>query len=165
MAEFERDGETCWFVSEERMLEGIDNDEFIDVGKHDNYTFGTTFSSVRNVMGENKLCVIDCKPEALKLLHNSTEYLPLVLYLAAPIPKEDSIQEILQENGRGGEEDIIKESPTIPEKKMTKEEKLHEESQLIRKDFLKYFDMEITFNDLDSTLEEIKGTLEKLQSE
>ena len=53
----------------------------------------------------------------------------------------------------------------LKERKMTKEEKLHEESQLIRKDFLKYFDMEITFNDLDSTLEEIKGTLEKLQSE
>ena len=63
MAEFERDGDTCWFVSEERMQEGIDNDEFIDVGTHDNYTFGTTFSSVRNVMAENKLCIIDCKPE------------------------------------------------------------------------------------------------------
>ena len=32
--------------------------------------------------------------QALKLLHNSTEYLPLVLYLAAPVPKEDSIQEM-----------------------------------------------------------------------
>ena len=63
MAEFERDGDTCWFVSEERMQEGIDNDEFIDVGSHDNYTFGTTFSSVRNVMAENRLCIIDCKPE------------------------------------------------------------------------------------------------------
>ena len=51
------------------------------------------------------------------------------------------------------------------EKNMTREEKLHEESQLIRKDFLKYFDMEITYEDLDSTLERIKGTLEKLQSE
>ena len=51
----------------------------------------------------------------LKLLHNSTEYLPLVLYLAAPVPKEDSIQEILEENGRGGEDEItIKDSPTIP---------------------------------------------------
>jgi len=37
------------------------------------------------------------------------------LYLAAPVPKEDSIQEILEENGRGGEDEItIKDSPTIP---------------------------------------------------
>ena len=63
MADFERDGETCWFVSEERMLEGIENDEFLDVGKHDNYVFGTTFAAVRSVMAENKLCIIDCKPE------------------------------------------------------------------------------------------------------
>ena len=63
MADFERDGETCWFVSEERMLDGIADDEFLDVGKHDNYMFGTTFASVRNVMAENKLCIIDCKPE------------------------------------------------------------------------------------------------------
>ena len=51
------------------------------------------------------------------------------------------------------------------DKKLTREEKLYEESQLIRKDFLKYFDMEITYDDLDTTLEKIKGTLEKLQSE
>ena len=69
MADFERDGETCWFVSEERMLEGIENDEFLDVGKHDNYVFGTTFAAVRSVMAENKLCIIDCKPEVRS--HNS----------------------------------------------------------------------------------------------
>ena len=63
MADFETDGETCWFVSEERMLDGIATDEFLDVGKHDNYLFGTPFSSVRNVMTENKLCIVDCKPE------------------------------------------------------------------------------------------------------
>ena len=64
MAEFERDGETCWFVSEQRMLDGIAADEFLDTGKFDNYLFGTTFASVRSVMAENKLCIIDCKPEA-----------------------------------------------------------------------------------------------------
>lgn len=52
--------------------------------------------------------------QALKLLHNSTEYLPLVLFLAAPPPPETSIQEIMQENGRGSEDEITKDSPTIP---------------------------------------------------
>ena len=51
------------------------------------------------------------------------------------------------------------------EKKITKEDKLYEESQAIRKDFLKYFDMDITYEDLDSTMEKITNTLEKLQSE
>ena len=48
---------------------------------------------------------------------------------------------------------------------MSKEEKLHQDSQLIRKEFQKYFDMEITYDDLESTLEKIKGTLKKLQAE
>ena len=74
MADFERDGDTCWFVTEERMLEGIDNDEFIDVGKHDNYLFGTTYAAVRNVMSENKLCIIDCKPE-VNILNNNSNYI------------------------------------------------------------------------------------------
>ena len=38
-----------------------------------------------------------------------------MLFLAAPPPPEDSIQEIMQENGRGSEDEItIKDSPTIP---------------------------------------------------
>ena len=37
-----------------------------------------------------------------------------MLFLAAPRPPEDSIQEIMQENGRGGEDEITKDSPTIP---------------------------------------------------
>ena len=85
MADFERDGETCWFVSEERMLEGIENDEFLDVGKHDNYVFGTTFAAVRSVMAENKLCIIDCKPEVRS--HNSVRNLLCISVIQLYIPK------------------------------------------------------------------------------
>ena len=63
MSAYEIDGESCWFVSHERMLEGLENNEFLDVGEHDNYLFGTTFESVRSVMAENKLCILDVRPE------------------------------------------------------------------------------------------------------
>ena len=64
MGDYEIDGESCWFVSQERMLEGLENNEFLDVGtEHDNYLFGTTFESVRSVMAENKLCILDVRPE------------------------------------------------------------------------------------------------------
>ena len=61
MGGYEIDGESCWFVSHERMLEGLENNEFLDVGEHDNYLFGTTFESVRNIMAENKLCTLPSK--------------------------------------------------------------------------------------------------------
>ena len=63
MGGYEIDGESCWFVSHERMLDGLENNEFLDVGEHDNYLFGTTLDSIRAVMAENKLCVLDVRPE------------------------------------------------------------------------------------------------------
>lgn len=30
------------------------------------------------------MCVLDCSPQSLKLLHNSTEFLPYVIFIAAP---------------------------------------------------------------------------------
>ncbi len=66
MADYEVDGETCWFVSQKRMLEGLEENEFLDVGQHDNYIFGTTIESIRTIMSENRLCVLDVRPEVLK---------------------------------------------------------------------------------------------------
>jgi len=86
MGEYEVDGQSCWFVEQERMTKGVEENEFLDVGAegHDSYMYGTTFTSVRDVMAENKLCVIDCRPEALKCLHNSHEFLPFVIFLKPP---------------------------------------------------------------------------------
>lgn len=30
------------------------------------------------------MCVLDCAPNALKILHNSQELMPFVIYIAAP---------------------------------------------------------------------------------
>ena len=71
------DGQSCWFVEQERMTKGVEENEFLDVGAegHDSYMYGTTFTSVRDVMAENKLCVIDCRPEVCTL-----DFLINVLY-------------------------------------------------------------------------------------
>ena len=64
MGEYEVDGQSCWFVEQERMTKGVEENEFLDVGtEQESYMYGTTFTSVRDVMAENKLCVIDCRPE------------------------------------------------------------------------------------------------------
>jgi hypothetical protein len=31
-----------------------------------------------------KMCVLDCSPSALKLLHSSPEFMPFVIFIAAP---------------------------------------------------------------------------------
>jgi len=120
MGDYEVDGESCWFVSKERMLDGLEANEFLDVGEHDGYLFGTTLESVRNVMAENKLCVLDVRPEvtdirvmtktpkillqALKMLHNSTEFLPYVIYVAPPPQQaEAAVARVVSENGRASQ--------------------------------------------------------------
>ncbi len=30
------------------------------------------------------MCVLDCAPSALKMLHNSTEFMPYVIFIGAP---------------------------------------------------------------------------------
>ena len=46
------------------MTKGVEENEFLDVGsEQETFLYGTTFTSVRDVMSENKLCVIDCRPE------------------------------------------------------------------------------------------------------
>lgn len=30
------------------------------------------------------MCILDCSPQSLKILHNSTEFLPFVIFVAAP---------------------------------------------------------------------------------
>ena len=42
---------------------------------------------------------------------------------------------------------------------------MQEESEAIRKEFQKYFDMEVTFEDIDSTFVKIKEALDKLATE
>ena len=48
----------------------MDENEFLDCNEQDSYIYGTTFSSVREVMSENKLCVIDCRPEVSTVFEN-----------------------------------------------------------------------------------------------
>jgi len=36
------------------------------------------------VIDTGRMCVLDCSPAALKLLHNSNEFMPFVVFLAAP---------------------------------------------------------------------------------
>ena len=111
------------------------------------------------------------------MLHNSHEFLPFVIYLKAPAIVEDP-EAIIEENGTGEkeingeseskeEETLIQTTnnsvPVVPIDPQAK--RLYLESQAIREEFAKYFDMEITFDDLESALSKVKGALKNLSSE
>ena len=119
------------------------------------------------------------------MLHNSHEFLPFVIFLKAPIVEDPDA--ITEENGNEkvevepSEETLIQNTSivtTIVSKisilkwnnlhcilKDPKARRLYLESEAIREEFEKYFDMEITFDDLESALSKVKEALKKLTSE
>lgn len=86
------------------MEQEIDENNFLEHGEHNGNLYGTHLDSIRNVIKEGlfaqenvrtmksamninflgKMCVLDCAPSALKLLHNSSEFMPFVIFIAAP---------------------------------------------------------------------------------
>ena len=62
----------------------IRNNNMLEYGEHNGNIYGTHLDSIRNVIQQGKMCVLDCAPNSLKLLHNSQEFLPYVVFIGAP---------------------------------------------------------------------------------
>lgn len=100
----EENGKGYWFTEREDMEQEIRENSFLEHGEHNGNLYGTHLDSVRNVVKEGlftinfccrtklillcrfegKMCVLDCAPSALKLLHSSPEFMPFVIFIAAP---------------------------------------------------------------------------------
>ncbi|KAH9644543.1 hypothetical protein HF086_002344 [Spodoptera exigua] len=80
----EENGQSYWFVSREEMERDAHAGRFLEYGEHNGHLYGTHLDSIRAVMKEGKMCILDCAPQSLKLLHNSGEFLPFVVMIAAP---------------------------------------------------------------------------------
>jgi guanylate kinase len=63
---------------------GIKNHEFLEYGEHNGNLYGTKLDSVRAIIDEGRTCILDSSPQSLKLLRNSSEFMPFIIFLAAP---------------------------------------------------------------------------------
>lgn len=66
------------------MEDEISKNHFIEHGEHNGNMYGTHLDSIREVIKQGKMCVLDCAPSALKMLHNSPEFMPYVIFIGAP---------------------------------------------------------------------------------
>lgn len=80
----EENGVSYWFVSREEMERDAHAGRFLEYGEHNGHLYGTHLDSIRAVIKEGKMCILDCAPQSLKLLHNSSEFLPYVVMVATP---------------------------------------------------------------------------------
>lgn len=67
MRELEEDGMGYWFVSREEMEHDIRDHQFLECGEHNGHLYGTKLDSIRAIIRQGKMCVLDCSPNVILL--------------------------------------------------------------------------------------------------
>ncbi|XP_077054414.1 MAGUK p55 subfamily member 7 isoform X3 [Siphateles boraxobius] len=79
----EREGVEYHFVSKHTFEKDILNDKFLEYGEHKGNYYGTSLDSVRRVIAESKVCLLDVEPHTIAALYSS-EFKPYVVFVKPP---------------------------------------------------------------------------------
>ncbi|XP_053603075.1 protein PALS2 isoform X3 [Plodia interpunctella] len=145
----EENGQSYWFVSREEMERDAHAGRFLEYGEHNGHLYGTHLDSIRAIIKEGKMCILDCAPQSLKLLHTSSEFLPFAVMLAAP--GIEQLRNLTHASNRNLEEEDMKQTL--------------EESARIQRQYEKYIDLVITNNNMDTTYSKIMDALHSLSTD
>uniref|UniRef100_A0AAG5DBX4 Uncharacterized protein n=1 Tax=Anopheles atroparvus TaxID=41427 RepID=A0AAG5DBX4_ANOAO len=151
----EESGKAYWFTDREDMEEEIRENKFLEFGEHNGNLYGTHLDSIRDVIRQGKMCVLDCSPASLKTLHNSPEFMPFVVFVAAPGMEQLKLLYSERRSANGStrnlhDDDLIS---------------AVEESALLQRKYDKYLDMVIVNEDFDDTFRQVTEALEQLSHE
>ncbi|XP_026283013.2 protein PALS2 [Frankliniella occidentalis] len=174
--DYEDNGKCYWFVDRETIESDIRNHKYLEYGEHKGHIYGTTLDSIREVINDGKMCVLDCSPAALKILHNSSEFMPYVIFIAAPGMEQ---LKTLHNYGRGSRNVMFDRQSSIrfssqrartlqSLQTMFEEEdllRMVEESACLQRTYEKYIDYVIVNEDHDETFRKVVQQLETLSSE
>uniref|UniRef100_A0A3B3WVT3 Membrane protein, palmitoylated 3b (MAGUK p55 subfamily member 3) n=1 Tax=Poecilia mexicana TaxID=48701 RepID=A0A3B3WVT3_9TELE len=97
----EREGVEYHFISRAAFEADIQNGKFIEYGEYKENLYGTSLESIHKVLSQNKVCLVDVQPEALKTLRTA-EFKPYVIFVTPRFPdssgchQEEDLQEMKQ---------------------------------------------------------------------
>ncbi|CAG0902560.1 unnamed protein product [Cyprideis torosa] len=80
----EESGKNYHFSTRSTMELEIAEHHYLEYGEAGGHLYGTKLDTIRHVMRQGKMCILDCSPQAVKILHNSSEFMPFVVFIAAP---------------------------------------------------------------------------------
>ncbi|KAL0848981.1 hypothetical protein ABMA28_013365 [Loxostege sticticalis] len=170
----EENGQSYWFVSREEMERDAHAGRFLEYGEHNGHLYGTHLDSIRAVIKEGKMCILDCAPQSLKLLHNSSEFLPYVVMIGAPgIEQLRNLTYASNRNLTFDRQSSIRYSSrrarTLESLASLYEEEdmkqTLEDSARIQRQYEKYIDFTITNNNVDTTYSKIMDALHTLSTD
>jgi len=81
--EGEQDGKAYHFVRRDIMEQDIADGKYLEWGEFSEHLYGTKMESIRQIMSEGKMCLIDCNPQCLKTL-KTPEFMPYIVFIGAP---------------------------------------------------------------------------------
>ncbi|XP_037957234.1 MAGUK p55 subfamily member 6 isoform X2 [Teleopsis dalmanni] len=175
----EENGVTYWFTDREEMEEEIKMNKFLEYGEHNGNLYGTHLQSIKDVINNGRMCVLDCAPNALKILHNSQELMPFVIFIGAP--GMEQLKTIYAERRATGSNKNLtfdrQSSIRYSSRRARTLESLAslyedddliatvEESAFVQRKYEKYFDMVIINEDFDETFRQVVETLDQMSHE
>ncbi|KPU73384.1 uncharacterized protein Dana_GF14547, isoform B [Drosophila ananassae] len=175
----EENGVSYWFMDREEMEEAVKQNEFLEYGEHNGNLYGTHLQSIKDVINSGRMCILDCAPNALKILHNSQELMPFVIFIAAP--GMDQLKTIYADRRATGSNRNLsfdrQSSIRFSSRRARTLESLAslyedddliatvEESSFVQRKYEKYFDMVIVNEDFDETFRQVVETLDQMSHE
>ncbi|KAK1882116.1 MAGUK p55 subfamily member 3 [Dissostichus eleginoides] len=88
----EKEGVEYHFITKATFEADIQSGKFIEYGDYKDNLYGTSLESINRNLDQNKVCLVDVQPEALKTLRTA-EFKPYVIYVTPRI--YDSIRKTL----------------------------------------------------------------------
>ncbi|XP_058801836.1 protein PALS2 [Phymastichus coffea] len=176
----EENGKSYWFTDREAMERDIREHRYLEYGEHGGNLYGTKLDSVRELIRAGKMCVLDCSPAALKILHNSTEFMPYVIFIAAPgMEQLKSLYDLGRSTGASSRNLTFDRQSSIRYSSrrartleslasLYEEDDLKstlEESAALQRAYEKYIDLVIVNEDFDQTFRQVVAALDALASE
>ncbi|XP_074099697.1 MAGUK p55 subfamily member vari isoform X4 [Cotesia typhae] len=176
----EENGKSYWFTDRDSMENDIKQHRYLEFGEYGSHLYGTKLDSVRELIRAGKMCVLDCSPGALKTLHNSTEFMPYVIFIAAPGMEQ---LKTLYDHGRStgassrnltfDRQSSIRYSSRRARTleslaSLYEEDDLRstlEESAALQRAYEKYIDLVIVNEDFDNTFRQVVAALDALATE
>ncbi|XP_073825658.1 MAGUK p55 subfamily member vari isoform X1 [Musca autumnalis] len=172
----EENGVSYWFVDREWMEQEIKENNFLEYGEHNGNLYGTHIQTIKDVISSGRMCVLDCAPNALKVLHNSQDLMPFVIFIGAP--GMEQLKSIYAERRATGSNKNLtfdrQSSIRFSSRRARTLESLAslyedddlistvEESAFVQRKYEKYFDMVIVNEDFDDTFRQVVETLDEM---
>jgi MAGUK p55 subfamily protein 5 len=150
----EVDGSDYNFMQKARMIEAIQQNQFVEFGEHKGNYYGTSLESIRKVVNQGKVAVLTVHPQALHIL-KGTDLKPFVVFIKPP--RFDQLRET-----RRTQLSESKSNKTLTDDDLWE---LMQESARIYKLYSHYIDCVVVNDDVNEAFQELKQHIDRLETE